>query len=178
MARTIRMFSSEFPYEGGIGDTTSPGSVDNDLIDAEEAYGGRVQASMPLERSQINDIGGDVVTAMFGGSPMGRSQNPTHQAAKVAHQEMWDIGRRLKAPSRIIWEPTGTSWGLASDGLNHAANYDRRMKTIAQKYNVTLFRVTPKSGGAPMWVFTDSPRALPLVARASGMQVTGISKAV
>ena len=96
----------------------------------------------------------------------------------AAYEEMWAIDRRLEPPQKVRWDPSGTSWALGAGGLAHAARYDGRMQKIAQAHNVHLFRTTLKAGGSPTWIFTHSSRAMPAMARAGGMTVTHLSRAV
>lgn len=181
MARTLRMFSSEFPYEGGMGDVTQQDVPDAQFIDKEEAYGQGYLASPPLERSQIDAIGSDVATAMFGaaGTSSRLPSGGTEAAAKAAHREFSSIQRPLGRPAyKLGWDPYGTSWAIDAGSLQSPNRFDRRMERIAQKHNVSLFRVNKKSGGAPTWVFTKAPRSIKMVGSTSGINVHGIHRAV
>lgn len=169
MARTLRMFSSEFPYEGGKGDVTDQDVPDAWFIDKEEAYG--AGTSPPLQRGQIRDIGADVAAIMFGavdqGASITSSRNPPHKAAREAYRR---IGTRAQVPYQ-----TEAGWVVQAKNIRRrTGNLDRHMIAIAQGNNVNLFKATPKAGGAPAWIFTLQRT---IAGRTTGVTISQLNRA-
>ncbi len=163
MARTLRMFESEFPYEGGAGDVTQQDVPDAWFIDKEEAYGS-YHAMPVLERSQIEGIGADVAAGMFGGddsaipalAPGLGVKTPARRAANTAVAVLSMLRQKPTWPTGI-WN--GTSWAVATgDAGTRNARIDPHMARIARRFNVALYRIT--SPGSPAhWVFSPNPQA-------------------
>lgn len=188
MGRTLRGFEEAFPYLGDRGDVSDDG-----IIDKEEAYGAHFGA-----------IGDHVADQMFGAvkrvpvselrhhpsghgssgfarprAPAPPSQDP-RQAAQAASRYFASRGLVASHPNHLLWEPTGTSYEVKTpSALTNVVATERTLSQISRDNNVNLFKMRPKKGGTETsYVFTLSPRALPMSARLVGMMTQPLARVV
>ncbi len=195
MARTLRGFEEEFPYLGGRGDVS-----DASIVAKEEAYGAaygaiseKVVSEMfgdddePFAGMAIRRGFGATAPAGFTFGPMGQlvrvtAPVPAPQGAQPAASALQrhagrTFGVHPPAPTKPHWGSGDTWTATGAWGPSHQAHLDRIASQLAQKHGTNAFKVHPKKGGAPTYVFTNSPWATSKWAKLYGMRVQALQRA-
>lgn len=168
MARTLRGFDEEFPYDEEFDDN------------GPEFFG--------------NMIGDQVAAEMFGtisvpeGFELGsagelrrKETRETPTGARAAANALTAHIQRTYGRSVGINRPTwasGTTFTVQSLGKTYERGMDGVTARIAKAYNTNAFRVQPKQGGDVFYTFTDNPYSAPTWARIFGMTVQPVNRTV
>lgn len=110
-------------------------------------------------------------------TPVQLPQSP-QTAAQAASLAAKQRGISATIPHKTVWDITGTSWQVGTTvPVNERTALDQAMQQIARQYNVHLFKTQARAeagGMSAAYVFSLSPRAIPIGGRVAGYTVQAL----